>query len=157
MPHGCVTYGTYQSAKSRPVSGEANTNYVRKRGKVDFTLDSGDDSDEWGDGNGGEEDTESTSSEDSADEDWAAEVKPRRKRATKAEMTERRAKAEAEVAREKALRMRGGMQTGKRRGRKARPPPEEKVRIANTKAVAAPKKVRSSPYPLRIRPKRELH
>ena len=155
MPHGCVTY---QNAKSRPVSGEANMNYVHKRKKVDFSLDSGEDSDEWGDGNGGEEE-ESTSSDDSADEDWAAaEVKPRRKRATKAEMAERRAKAEAEAAREKALRMRGGTPPpGKRRGRKARPPAEEKVRIANTKAVAATKKVRNSPYPLRIRPKRELH
>ena len=78
-------------------------------------------------------------------------VKKRRKRATKAEMAERRAKAEAE-AREKALR---GETPGKRRGRKPRPP-EEKVRIADTKAVAATKKVRNSPYPLRIRPKREL-
>ena len=136
------------------MSGEANTSYVRKRGKVDFTLDSGDDSDEWGGAKGGEEEESSSSSDDSADEDWAAEEKPRRKRATKAEMAERRAKADAE-AREKALRMRGGTPQGKRRGRKPRPP-EEKVRIADTKAVAATKKVRNSPYPLRIRPKREL-
>ena len=136
------------------MSGEANTSYVRKRGKVDFTLDSGDDSDEWGGAKGGEEEESSSSSDDSADEDWAAEEKPRRKRATKAEMAERRAKADAE-AREKALRMRGGTPQGKRRGRKPRPP-EEKVRIADTKAVAATKKVRNSPYPLRIRPIREL-
>ena len=58
-------------------------------------------------------------------------VKKRRKRATKAEMAERRAKAEAE-AREKALR---GETPGKRRGRKPRPP-EEKARIAEEKRMA---------------------
>ena len=116
------------------MSGEANTSYVRKRGKVDFTLDSGDDSDEWGGAKGGEEEESSSSSDDSADEDWAAEEKPRRKRATKAEMAERRAKAEAE-AREKALRMRGETPQGKRRGRKPRPP-EEKARIAEEKRMA---------------------
>ena len=50
------------------MSGEANTSYVRKRGKVDFSLDSGDDSDEWGGAKGGEEEESSSSSDDSADE-----------------------------------------------------------------------------------------
>ena len=59
-------------------------------------------------------------------------VKKRRKRATKAEMAERRAKAEAD-AREQVLK--GEQQPGKRRGRKPRPP-EEKARIAEEKRMA---------------------
>ena len=59
-------------------------------------------------------------------------VKQRRKRATKAEMAERRAKAEAEA---KERMMRGDSAPGKRRGRKPRPP-EEKARIAEEKRMA---------------------
>ena len=62
----------------------------------------------------------------------APPVKQRRKRATKAEMAERRAKAEAE-ARERLER--GDGEPRKRRGRKPRPP-EEKARIAEEKRLA---------------------
>ena len=44
-----------QNGKVRksPISGQANTSYVRKRKKIDFSLESGDDSDEWDDGKKG--------------------------------------------------------------------------------------------------------
>ena len=44
-----------QNGKVRrgPMSGQVNTSYVRKRKKIDFSLESGDDSDEWDDGKKG--------------------------------------------------------------------------------------------------------
>ena len=50
LPLGCVYC---QNGKSKPLSGQANTSYVRKRKKIDFSLDSGEDSDEWDDGKKG--------------------------------------------------------------------------------------------------------
>ena len=50
LPLGCVCC---QNGKLKPLSGQANTSYVRKRKKIDFSLDSGDDSDEWDDGKKG--------------------------------------------------------------------------------------------------------
>ena len=42
-----------QNDKLKPLSGQSNPNYIRKRKKINFTLDSGEESDEWDDGKKG--------------------------------------------------------------------------------------------------------